>query len=356
MPDGRLITWDVEGHLAGREGPIGVVDFAPDGETMVSAGPVTFDDGAVVGWGALTLWDTERWEVAVQPVENEKVCTAAFAPDGSWIAGGTLDGTLLRWDATSLSALGDPLEGPARYQVSVAVSPDATLVASGTNDGAVVIWDVETESVVRTIDAHKAWVAALAFSPDGKTLASGSLDGSIALTEMAPGTESTSASLAEELGGVYALGHTSDGAVLASGTFLGHVLLWDPKTGEQMRDIDVNAGVLSVEFSPDDRVIAVGTEGGTTSFFDVQSGRPIGQPIEGQRDWVNSLSFIPDGTLLAAGSEDGSILLYSDRAWTDDADALTADLCEIAGRSLTRAEWEEFVPFAPYHATCGATE
>ena len=246
----------------------------------------------------------------------------AGSPGGPWTA------RFFAGMPPSLSALGDPLEGPARYQVSVAVgaeihrwSPPGPTSGSGRH------WGPGFRSVVRTIDARKAWVAALRLQPRWE-------DACVRLTRWkhrahGDGTwdRDTSAWLAEELGGVYALGRRF--AFLASGTFLGHVLLWDPKTGEQMRDINMNAGVPGVEFSPDDRVIAVGTEGGTTSFFDVQGEQQIGQPDRRPARLGEAPELHPRWNVVAAGHEVPSILLYSDRAWTDDADALTADLCTI---------------------------
>jgi hypothetical protein len=39
--------------------------------------------------------------------------------------------------------------------------------------------------------------------------------------------------------------------------------------------------------------------------------------------------------------------------WTDAAAIMTGTLCAVVGRSLTEAEWGQFLPDYPYHATCG---
>jgi WD domain, G-beta repeat len=110
--------------------------------------------------------------------------------------------------------------------------------------------------------------------------------------------------------------------------------------------------VLSLAFSPDGRVLAAGTSAGQVEFIDVGSGERIGEPVPGQRDWVNSVAFAPDGETLVAGSEDGSIALIGPTAWTDDVEDLGSTLCRVAGRGLTEDEWGEFVPFKPYDPGC----
>jgi hypothetical protein len=60
-------------------------------------------------------------------------------------------------------------------------------------------------------------------------------------------------------------------------------------------------------------------------------------------------AFSPDGRSVIVVSDVGSGWVWDvePRAWADRA-------CDIAGRSLTRAEWQHFLPTLPYHATCGS--
>ena len=140
--------------------------------------------------------------------------------------------------------------------------------------------------------------------------------------------------------------------MVAAGGFDGSVIVWDTSSWERVDEVTIDDLVLSLAFSPDGRILAVGTSAGQVEFIDVRTGERIGEPVSGQRDWVNSVAFAPDGRTLAAGSEDGSIALVGTAAWTDDVADLGTTLCLVAGRSLTEAEWAEFVSFKPFEQGC----
>jgi RNA polymerase sigma factor (sigma-70 family) len=107
------------------------------------------------------------------------------------------------------------LRGHANTISCQAFSPDGKFLASaGDDDGTVKLWDVPSAQQARTLKGHTGRVACVAFSADGRTLASGSDD-----------------------------------------TF---IKLWDVATGKEVRTLDGHeaSAVLSVAFSPDDKVLA----------------------------------------------------------------------------------------------------
>lgn len=140
--------------------------------------------------------------------------------------------------------------------------------------------------------------------------------------------------------------------MFAAGGLEGSVIVWDNSSWKRLHEVMIDDLVLSLAFSPDGRVLAAGTSAGQVEFIDVEAGERIGEPVPGQRDWVNSVAFAPDGATLVAGSQDGSIALLASSAWTDDVTVLAEDLCTVAGRGMAEAEWNEFVTFKPYEAGC----
>ena len=64
------------------------------------------------------------------------------------------------------------LEGHAGQVWCVAVSPDGSKIASGSADFTVMLWNIETGDLLQTFKGHLGEVRSVAFSPDGKLLAS----------------------------------------------------------------------------------------------------------------------------------------------------------------------------------------
>jgi WD40 repeat protein len=138
----------------------------------------------------------------------------------------------------------------------------------------------------------------------------------------------------------------------------GDLQLWDGRTGVLTRQSPPasNGGLTSVSWSPDGRTIATVDWPGNVRLTDVATGQQIGVPFVA---WNGPLlnTFPPTRWAVAQFTPDGRDLVVSDdtgRAWVFPVtlQAWEDRACQVANRSITASEWQQFLPDRPYQAVC----
>jgi WD40 repeat protein len=192
------------------------------------------------------------------------------------------------------------------------------------------------------------------FSRDGRMLATVSGDGTVRLLDMATRRQIGAPLLNND---VLAMAFSPDGRMLATGGGDGTVRLWDVITRRQI-GASLSAGsdsVSSVAFSPDGQILATESRDETARLWDVATHQQIGPPLPDS----GLLGLLPfpvmfssDGTVLATTIMDvtGEVrILLWDVGFPRD---LPSAVCAIAGRSITRQEWNTYVQSLPFQQVC----
>jgi WD40 repeat protein/tRNA A-37 threonylcarbamoyl transferase component Bud32 len=379
-PDGRTlvsghqqsaVVWSMDGdQTLGKpiDGGIDLttdVSFSPDGTRFVAG---QFD-------GDVVEYDTATQRQALLLHIDSVVTAVAFAPDGKHVAVGSIDGRVRLLDSTSGATVGFPLDGRTAAVWQVAFSPDGRLLAvavdpNGSGDGfyaqqrqgEVQFWNVGSRSRVgRKIMPGTGTVFAVAFSPDGTLLATGS-GGRLDLWDVA-----TQAHHGEPMrvsdDGVLSVAFDPTGRLVAGGGATGPARVW--RVSDQRPAFPPLTGhtgpITGAAFDATGSYLATTSHIGGSRLWDPGSGLPFGEELAGSTRWLGPRApsidlpflslrnaFSPDGRLLAvSGVETLGMLWDVDPAlWRERA-------CAIAGRNMTREEWNlHLPPGTAYRATC----
>ncbi|MFL7892219.1 MAG: toll/interleukin-1 receptor domain-containing protein [Anaerolineales bacterium] len=287
------------GHMAFTS-----LEFNPDGETFVAA----INSGPVV-----RLWDAEKREIIPGSFTDYAAVphSLAFSPDGSTLALGNYDGSIIFWDMEDDVQIGEPLQAHSSRVTSLVYSPDGSILASGSEDRTIKLWDTQSgEMLTEPLHGHNENISSLAFHPGGGMLVSGADDHKVILWNLSQDSL-ISETLNDHSGTVWSVVYSPDGSQLASAGVDGTIIVRDLSLEEGDMVLRGHEGqIYALDFGPLGNLLASGGQYGKVFLWDASTGEQIGPPLSGPTGPVISLAFSPGGETLAAGSMDTTITLW----------------------------------------------
>ena len=234
---------------------------------------------------------------------DDAVSSLAFSHDGRYMVSSSYDTTVRLWDYAALrpvrrfTSLVHPVQlGGLGY----AETQHGPVIAAGSWSPPVVVWSAEAgRELARLTNAS----APLKFSPDGRRLAARVEDG-VRVWDTASWASVAHATLPPVQG---AMVYSPDGRVLAVGTAR-NLVLYDSETLTRLPGLPSDGEEpYSVAFSPDGRLMAFGGQSGAIHLWNwpALTKRATWRP---HRTWVFGLSFSKDGTQLASAGDHGVML------------------------------------------------
>ncbi len=258
-------------------------------------------------------------EISFEMGKNDHILGIAFSSDGSQLAVGSENATVLLWDTTGNN---EPIilrKHTGRTNVSVrhfAFSPNGKLLASGDSESTVQLWDTETGKLLTTLTENIDGITALTFSPDGTTLASASADGTVLFWN----TETNNPLPIQISDHAYTqrgMAILKDSNTLASIAYNGILTFWDLKT-QRKSNLQTKwhcDWLSSLAFSPDGTKLAIAHQQ-LIHLIDVRTGHELDLLTEPKDRNVSAMAVSPDGKTVALGGSDGI------RLWNTDTDKI----------------------------------
>jgi WD40 repeat protein len=334
------------------DSPVSGGVFSPDGSRLAVVGP----DDTVALYRAGDLQRLATLTVGTPAPRLPPTLGAtpvAFSQDGRTLVVGDRTGAVQVFDARSGRRIGAPISSGLTFGVSgLTFSPDdRILVATSTPD---------QFSGVRVIDLARRtaepvtppfpFALAATFRTDGRQLITTTGVGGAAGYPVVDGKVGRWNLLAR-LGGTQAetAAFSPDERLLAVGRQNGKVQFYEAKTLQPRRgSVAVsNAIIATMAFSGDGRLLVTQDLGLKFRLVDVAGREPVGESIPNTPTGFGVAGFSPDGHQLALPDAAGTAL------WDLDLTRWRRGACTLAGRDLTRAEWDRYFGAAgDYRRTC----
>ena len=346
--DGTMIVWDLRGdERLGRPFEVGTASgdyfldatMSRDGRTLA----MQQNDGTI---SLVDLATLRRRTVRIQgvPAHGGTPYAPAFGPNGTLVVSG-VDGLLGLADETTGRAV-ERLRGHRGIVWTPAVSGDGSVVASTGVDGTLRVWDVGAAreiGVPHSLDGGPAGDPAL--SPDGTKVAVAVNAGRVEVFDVRSGKLLAQLRI-DESPATFA-GFSRDGRMLLASSAEGRVRLYSATDLRPLGPAFLAEASSTVDVSPDNRTLVTASTDGQIRLWNVASRRPIGTALPGPEQVSAVARFAPDGAHVYVVFANGRGYRWDVRASSWERHA-----CAVAGRRLTRVEWEDALPERAYAPAC----
>jgi len=267
--DAEEIIDEAEMVLNGHNDPVYGVAFHPQELDMVATA-----GGDDVG-GVWSLSTGERTQTLSG--HTDTVNLVAWSGDGSYLATGSLDGTVRVWEVAKGFALVNHLQGPGEDILWMQWHPKGNILLAGSQDCTAWMWSVPKGKEMQCFAGHSGPVLCGGFTPDGKHVVTGSEDGTMKV--------------------------------------------WSPKTGSAKNTFrDQPAGkeggmefhqepVLCLDIHPDNKQCVTGGADGQVILSNIVTGQVVHR-YEGHEDGIEAVAFCPSMAVVASGSLDGTVRVW----------------------------------------------
>lgn len=198
------------------------------------------------------------------PDAPKTISALAWRPDGSACAAACF-GHVVVWDAATFTVQKEFSYGNAIYALTW--SPDGRWLVAGCHDNAVHLW-VPAEDLELHMSGYETRLKELSFSHDSKWLATGGGKDVCVWDCAGAGPEGREPLQLPQTARTTAVAFQNQHSLLATGDAGGTFTLWGPtRKNPMVAEVKMPSAATKFAWSPDDAMLAVGTEKGAIYVF-----------------------------------------------------------------------------------------
>lgn len=190
----------------------------------------------------------------------------------------------------------------------VTISEDLSRVAYTNGEGTVYVFNLDKFSKTNYGNDND-WFECVAISPSNKTIAVGTADKNIVhVWNLETGEEITSFSGSKNE--IVAVEFSPDGKFIAAGTDYNWIKLWNLTTGELVRTFrGHDSWIRDIDISQNSSLLASASSDQTVKIWNIENGELL-KTLSGHQAWVMGVQFSPDADMLISYSDDRSIKIW----------------------------------------------
>jgi WD40 repeat protein len=322
--DGTIRFWNqdtgerIATFTSGHTESVKAVAFSEDSTTLACGS----SNGTIEIWSLKTKQELITFTAGQSDIIGQLVLSPDAMRFMSW--GGTamieleraefrMDEHMKLWEIATGEEIPVPELEIGGKATAVAFSPDKKTIAFGSSQE-IELWDTNTRQKLFHLKTKKPFGdRKLIFSPDGSLLAMYGEWAPTQIWEVATQRDLTPNATANDR--AEALAFSPDSSALAEKHRYGLVLSKMTSTGIEEQSMILNnlRGITNVIlFSPDSRSLLAARSYGKeydVQIWDVETGNGLGT-VSGHTKPIESLAFSPNDNILATGSQDGTVLLW----------------------------------------------
>jgi WD40 repeat protein len=200
--------------------------------------------------------------------------------------------------------------------LAVSFNEDNSMVYTASDDNTIKLWDIESQKMIKKFKKHTKLISSFALSPDNKYLFSGAYI--FQLLKSGSGEEIYTSSYSSSGGHkspIISVCFSPNTQYIITGGSYGDntIKVWLTETGKYLRTLNGHHGaVKSISVSPDNQLIASGSEDNTIKIWSLPDGKEL-RTLDGHSSSVNSVRYSSDGKYLLSGSSDGTVKIWSSK-------------------------------------------